>query len=1122
MKDIKQYFSNGTKIVDERDATDLDNAVEQKEEKQWETISTGKRKRVKIRISRTSSKERTCDIVDNKNDLIDKTPSPFNGKIKKNGEKIVHDETPKIKSKRNLKKDPKLAIEINGNQSEDAKYVLQNKEEPSEQIIDFENSINNSENDINKIEDIGLCSIIGSQREESNAFQLLMNRGKPIQYKLLPQQSMEDIKCKEKLDNIKDLRAKHKEKMIALADKKGYLKKKIAEMEEGERIEKNIENRMKFFKSNITDDSTPKRDNTELLIKNNKQQSGNLLDYFSKSSLESTNKDEKYASTFIVKADVHRSDNSDIEPIVKSISNVYSNKSSKSELNLPIVDDIHIIASEHLTQTVKPYMQKREKPRWSLRIKLHSSEDSLNDMSDEELFSPRSKSKFNASSKSRNSVNMEDNRVCSKDYNGHIKTKVRNKEKKESIEQKEDNIQNTAKDAIVINNSRNARTKRSSEIVKSEQNDKNEMIIIDSDSEIIDNENVLKRKSNEKLAPLFTKRRKINPIVAAARRSFLQSDMIDMENKKTDYKANSNNSTFTLPFPIISHVTQLENTSDSIRAEINKTSKTIEVNINEPVKGNFDQVLSEIEELCPDARKMWKTISKIKNDSEKRSPSRMKGRKTRTLERKKREMLTERIENEESRSHDCAWTCKYKPKSAEEIIGNEEAAGKLKDWLSGWRAFLTKEDDGSSGDEFYSSDCSTSCNNRENNQIAVLLGPHGSGKTASVYAIAEELGYSVLEVNASSRRTGKKILKELEEATKSHRIKKSKHKSPFERVANEDETLKISQNSLILLEDIDLIFEEDEGFVSAAYQLASNTKRPIVMTCRDICPHLSKMAPQQNRIYFQKVDNSRVSALLELISLAEANRRVPYNCLVKLLQMGDLRQALLQSQYLFLSGPSILCEQYTTVKPLWQSMQYYLYKPAIKLNRHRRKNRNTKRTNDTICILNNLAENLDSLSLVSSLIDIEDPILNISEEKTQPNLSLAENVSFYSASHDLQADIANFISDRILCNDSNANEHVQNQNNIILRKRLNRGVDLALSHVTFACLDQRIMALDYLPTIRTICRAEEFRSTLNFKRSNRFFHYLHSLNVPTASMKPNILAAACKMLQERENKNVST
>jgi len=137
----------------------------------------------------------------------------------------------------------------------------------------------------------------------------------------------------------------------------------------------------------------------------------------------------------------------------------------------------------------------------------------------------------------------------------------------------------------------------------------------------------------------------------------------------------------------------------------------------------------------------------------------------------------------------------------------------------------------------------------------------------------------VIEVNASSRRTGKRILKELKEATKSHRIEKSKHKSS-ERITNKDEISKISQNSLILLEDIDLIFEEDEGFVSAAYQLASNTKRPIVMTCRNTCTHLNKMAPQQNRVYFHKVSGNRVFALLELISLAETGYRIPHNCLI--------------------------------------------------------------------------------------------------------------------------------------------------------------------------------------------------------------------------------------------------
>lgn len=137
-------------------------------------------------------------------------------------------------------------------------------------------------------------------------------------------------------------------------------------------------------------------------------------------------------------------------------------------------------------------------------------------------------------------------------------------------------------------------------------------------------------------------------------------------------------------------------------------------------------------------------------------------------------------------------------------------------------------------------------------------------------------------MNASSKRTGKIILKELEEATKSHRIKKKKHTLLFEQ-DNESEIPKTLQNSLILLEDIDLIFEEDEGFISAAYQLALNTKRPIIMTCRNICPHLSKMAPQQNKIYFQQVNfvnGSRASVLLELISLAEKGYRLPHNCLM--------------------------------------------------------------------------------------------------------------------------------------------------------------------------------------------------------------------------------------------------
>lgn len=370
---------------------------------------------------------------------------------------------------------------------------------------------------------------------------------------------------------------------------------------------------------------------------------------------------------------------------------------------------------------------------------------------DDEIFSPRSKSKFSASSKSENSVNIENNEVSIKDCDRHLK-KIRNKEKKET---KNGIIVKTASNGDIV-------LKKSNEINKIEQNinDTNEIVTIIDECDIV-SENVLKRKSNEKLAPLFIKRRKVDPTVTAAKRLFLQSDIVDVENKNTDRKVN--NGTSMLPFPSISHITQLENESNSIRSEIKhkfsmKSEKkyvpSIDVSnykhitncrearatktINEPVKENIEQVLSEIEEFCPDVRKMWKTISTIKGDSEKKSPPR---RKTRALERKR--MLVESIENEENQSSNCIWTHKYKPMSAREIAGNEEAANKLKDWLSGWRATLTKEDDDSSGGEFYSSDCSSSYNN-ENNQIAVLLGPHGSGKSASVYAIAEELGYRLV------------------------------------------------------------------------------------------------------------------------------------------------------------------------------------------------------------------------------------------------------------------------------------------------------------------------------------------------------------------------------------------
>ena len=40
---------------------------------------------------------------------------------------------------------------------------------------------------------------------------------------------------------------------------------------------------------------------------------------------------------------------------------------------------------------------------------------------------------------------------------------------------------------------------------------------------------------------------------------------------------------------------------------------------------------------------------------------------------------------------------------------------------------------------------------------ALIEGPPGSGKTSTVFALAAQMGFNVLEVNASSNRTGKQV-----------------------------------------------------------------------------------------------------------------------------------------------------------------------------------------------------------------------------------------------------------------------------------------------------------------------------------------------------------------------------
>lgn len=155
----------------------------------------------------------------------------------------------------------------------------------------------------------------------------------------------------------------------------------------------------------------------------------------------------------------------------------------------------------------------------------------------------------------------------------------------------------------------------------------------------------------------------------------------------------------------------------------------------------------------------------------------------------------------------------------------------------------------------------------------VISGPHGSGKTAAVYAVAKELGFEIFEINPGSRRSGKDILEKVGDMTRNHLVQQHRAdpameleedevtrdlksgkqgmmtaffqpkattaaKKPTKKSTEEksSETTKGGQNqkqSLILLEEVDVLYEEDKQFWATLTGMMAQSKRPFIMTCND-------------------------------------------------------------------------------------------------------------------------------------------------------------------------------------------------------------------------------------------------------------------------------------------------
>jgi replication factor C large subunit len=205
--------------------------------------------------------------------------------------------------------------------------------------------------------------------------------------------------------------------------------------------------------------------------------------------------------------------------------------------------------------------------------------------------------------------------------------------------------------------------------------------------------------------------------------------------------------------------------------------------------------------------------------------------------------------------NDLLWVEKYRPKKIDDIVGNDEAKALFLEWLK---------------------------NKRHMKKAVLLFGLPGVGKTALVNAASREIGFTVIEMNASDTRSEKAINAIAKPATS------------YRSLDNFSDSTNTGGNVLFLDEVDGIAGNEDRGGVGAIIKIIEESLVPVIMAAND--PDIDKLRPLKKvclLIRFQQVRIPLIIALLQKICLLE-HIRADFEALERIAQnsKGDVRSAI--------------------------------------------------------------------------------------------------------------------------------------------------------------------------------------------------------------------------------------
>ncbi len=199
------------------------------------------------------------------------------------------------------------------------------------------------------------------------------------------------------------------------------------------------------------------------------------------------------------------------------------------------------------------------------------------------------------------------------------------------------------------------------------------------------------------------------------------------------------------------------------------------------------------------------------------------------------------------------FTSKYAPQNSSQVFGQQLAVSQLKDFIVNYK--------------------------RQKYRAALLQGPIGNGKTSSVYALARELGYDLIEINSSDIRNEDAITSLLGSAVHQQSL--------------------FFRPKIILVDEIDNISgTHDRGCLPAILKIMEKSSFPIILTANDVSDSKYKsMVKNTLLIEFHPLQYRTIAHALLWVAEQE-NISIDEKAVNTLARKadGDLRSALLDLQ----------------------------------------------------------------------------------------------------------------------------------------------------------------------------------------------------------------------------------